>query len=250
MKRIVMTGPTGTIGMALINLCLEERIEVFAICRPNSERLKNIPDSYLIHRIECDLNYLQVLSRKDIPKSDIFYHFGWAETGGEGRDNMDSQLRNVQYTLEAVRLAKRIGCGTFVGAGSQAEYGNQPIGTMLNAHTPTFPESGYGSAKLCAGKMSQIECQKLGLRHVWVRILSVYGPYNGDNSMIISTIKKMLSGERISLTAGDQEWDYLYSKDAARALLLVGKQGMNKKIYCLGSGQTKKIREYVKMIAI
>ena len=33
------------------------------------------------------------------------------------------QNKNVEYTLDAVYLAKRFGCDTFIGAGSQAEYG-------------------------------------------------------------------------------------------------------------------------------
>lgn len=70
----------------------------------------------------------------------------------------------------------------FVGAGSQAEYGR--VNHALTPDTPCFPENGYGMAKLCAGQMSRVECEKLGLVHIWPRILSVYGPYDGKNAMI------------------------------------------------------------------
>lgn len=248
MKRIVMTGPTGTIGMAIMKLCITEGIEVFAICRPDSKRKHRIPNRDLVHRIECDLNSLQNLAENDFPICDVFYHLGWGATVGEGRNDLDAQLGNIQYTLEAVRLAKRIGCHTFIGAGSQAEYGRPGTQIKLDAQAMTFPENGYGMAKLCAGQMSRIACEQNGLKHIWIRVFSVYGPYDGEKSMIISTIRKLLNNEKVPLTAGEQEWDYLYSEDAARAFLLAGKKGIDHKVYCLGSGQTKKLREYTEMM--
>ena len=248
MRRIVITGPTGTIGMAIIKLCIEEGIEVYAICRPTSERKQRIPNNRFVHRIECDLNSLQTLTEKDIPECDVFYHLGWSATVGEGRNDMDAQTKNIQYTLEAVRLAKRIGCHTFIGAGSQAEYGRPEPPIKLNAQTMTFPENGYGIAKLCAGQMSRIECEKNKIKHIWIRVLSIYGPYDGEKSMIISTIRKLLNNEKAPLTAGEQEWDYLYSEDAAKAFLLVGEKGIDHKVYCLGSGQTMRLREYTEIM--
>lgn len=248
MKKVLITGPTGAVGMAVIKQCIEQEIEVYAICRPDSERKQRIPNHALVHIIECDLDSLQALTNKDVPTSDIFFHLGWVSTIGEGRNDMDVQLKNIQYTLEAVRLAKRIGCDTFIGAGSQAEYGRPEAGTKLNADVATFPESGYGMAKLCAGQMSRIECEKLGLKHIWVRILSVYGPYDGEKTMIMSSIRRLLAGKRIPLTEGGQEWDYLYSEDAARALLLIGEKGIDHKIYCLGNGKTKRLRDYVEIM--
>jgi len=53
---------------------------------------------------------------------------------------------------------------------------------------------------------------------VWPRILSVYGPYDGEYAMIPQVIHKLLAEEKPSLTAGAQFWDYLYADDAAEAL--------------------------------
>ena len=43
-------------------------------------------------------------------------------------------------------------------------------------------------------------------------------------------------------------WDYLYSKDAARAFLLLGEKGIAGKIYCLGSGKVLPLKEYIEII--
>ncbi len=245
MKKIAVTGPTGAIGIALIQYCISRDIEVYAFCRKNSTRIDNIPKSPLVHIVYCDLKELDIFEINGI-EADVFYHFGWGATIGAGRNDMDLQIKNIQYTIDAVHLAKRLGCSVFVGAGSQAEYGR--FEGNLDAEIPTFPENGYGIAKLCAGQMSRIECEKLGLKHVWTRILSIYGPYDNDNTMITSTIKKLLGGETPDLTYGDQMWDYLYSKDAARAFIALGENGVSGKIYCLGSGKARPLKEYIEIL--
>lgn len=243
MKRIVITGPTGAIGIALINECIAQGIEVYALCRKNSKRINRIPQNDLVHIVECDLADMKNFSATDILPCDVFYHFGWAATIGDGRNDMPLQLKNVEYTLDAVELAEILGCKAFIGAGSQAEYGR--FEGKLNASVPTFPENGYGMAKLCAGQMSRVECQKRNIRHVWTRILSVYGPYDGELTMITGTIRKLLNGEIPKLTKGEQQWDYLYSQDAAKALLLLGDNGVDGKIYCVGSGKAQPLLKYI-----
>ncbi len=250
-KRIIITGPTGAIGMALIEKCIEENINVTAICHKGSARITQIPQDRRVCVVEADLSDLRQLQKKDIglsetEKGDIFYHFGWAGTTGEARNDMPLQIRNIQYTIDAVEFAKRAGCDTFVGAGSQAEYGR--VEGLLTAATPVFPENGYGMAKLCAGHMSRQCCEALGMRHIWARILSVYGPYDGQGSMVMSAIHRLVKGERAGFTLGEQMWDYLYSGDAANAMLLMGQKGMHGKTYVLGSGQVQALREYILQI--
>ena len=241
-----MTGPTGAIGVALIEQCINENIEVYALCRKDSRRISNIPQSPLVHIIFCDLQEMSEFNDDQIKGADVFYHFGWAATIGAGRNDMPLQIQNIQYTIDAVHLAKRLGCSVFVGAGSQAEYGR--VEGKLNAEVPTFPENGYGMAKLCAGQMSRVECEKLGLKHIWTRILSIYGPYDGDATMITSTIKKLLNGQIPELTKGEQMWDYMYSKDVAKAFVALGDRGVHGKIYCLGSGQVRPLKEYIEIL--
>lgn len=246
MERIVMTGPTGAVGIALIQHCIESGTEVYAICRRNSKRRNRIPEHPLVHVLECNLEEIRELVASNIPPCQVFYHFGWDATIGADRNNGKLQLKNIQYTLDAVELAARLECEVFVGAGSQAEYGRYE--GNLNAAVPAFPENGYGMAKLCAGQLSRLECDKRRMRHIWVRILSIYGPYDNEKTMIASTIKKLLDGEVPALTRGEQKWDYLYSADAARALYLLGEKGKHGKVYCLGSGQARPLAEYIRIM--
>ncbi len=243
MKRIVITGATGAIGMALIGLCIQRNVEVLVLCRKESARAGRIPEHPLVHVQYCDLEQMKSWRPAVDTTYDAFYHLAWAGTTGAARNDMYLQNKNVEYTLDAVGLASRLGCGVFIGAGSQAEYGRTE--GKLNGQTPVRPENGYGIAKLCAGLMSREECHRLGMRHIWTRVLSVYGPCDGDNSMIMTSIRKLLNGEEPALTPGEQMWDYLYSGDAARAFLALGEKGKDGSVYCIGSGEARPLREYL-----
>ena len=223
MKRVIITGPTGAIGMALIHKCMEADIEVTAVCHRGSGRISRIPVSDKVKIVECDLDEIRNLPGILENRYDVFYHFAWACTAGEGRNNTDAQTQNIRYAMDAVETANKLGCECFIGAGSQAEYGR--FEGKLNADVPTFPDNGYGIAKLCAGQLSRIRCSQLVIRHVWFRILSVYGRYDGEQTMIMSSIRSMLNGESLEYTPAGQIWDYLYSEDAAEALYLAAERG-------------------------
>ncbi len=240
----VVTGPTGAIGIALCEKLLRENVTVYAVCRPGSSRIKDLPKAAALHVVECDAKELATLPQKMEGVSvDAFFHFAWAHTIGQGRNDMPAQIENIQSTIDAVRAAKALGCQVFLGAGSQAEYGR--VEGLLKSDTPAFPENGYGMAKLCAGQMSRVEAKALGIDHVWVRILSVYGPHDGPMTMISGTIRKLLAGERPALTAGIQRWDYLYAGDAADAFYLAACHGRNGAVYPLGSGQAMPLKDYI-----
>lgn len=246
MRRVIITGPTGAIGMALIQKCIEMDTEVTAVCHHGSARIGQIPVSERVKVVECDLNEMKVLPERLQGRYDVFYHFAWACTAGEGRNDADTQTQNIQYTMDAVDAAKKLGCECFIGAGSQAEYGR--VEGSLHAMTPVFPENGYGIAKLCAGQMSRLRCGQLGIRHIWFRVLSVYGKYDGEQTMIMSSIRKMLNGEAPEYTPAEQMWDYLYSEDAAQAFYLAAQKGRDGAVYCLGSGQARPLKEYIEIM--
>lgn len=240
----VVTGPTGAIGIALCEKLLRENVTVYAVCRPGSSRIEDLPKAAALHVVECDAKELATLPQKMEGVSvDAFFHFAWAHTIGQGRNDMPAQIENIQSTIDAVRAAKALGCQVFLGAGSQAEYGR--VEGLLKSDTPAFPENGYGMAKLCAGQMSRVEAKALDIDHVWVRILSVYGPHDGPMTMISGTIRKLLAGERPALTAGIQRWDYLYAGDAADAFYLAACHGRNGAVYPLGSGQAMPLKDYI-----
>lgn len=241
MKSAVITGATGAIGTALINELTSKGVSVLVLTREDSPRNSIIPQSPLVEVRYCSLEELHDFEAEG--EYEVFYHLAWAGTFGSARNDLYLQNKNVEYALDAVAAAKRLGCHIFIGAGSQAEYGR--VEGILKPDTPAFPENGYGYGKLCAGQMTRDLAHNLGLRHIWVRILSVYGPNDGGGSMVMSALKKLRDGEIPEFTKGEQKWDYLYSGDAAEAFALLGEKGADGKVYVLGSGNARPLAEYI-----
>lgn len=246
MTRVIITGATGTIGTALIRELISSGVEILVLTRKESKRNARIMKHPLISVKYCALEELCEIQNDTGKIYDVFYHFAWAAPIGPGRNDMYLQNQNVKSALDAVGAAHRFGCRMFIGAGSQAEYGRAE--DRLRPDTPAFPEMGYGYAKLCAGQMTREYAHQLGMQHIWVRILSVYGPNDGSQSMVMSTINKLRAGEVPELTKGEQLWDYLYSRDAAQAFILLGEKGHDGKVYVLGSGNARPLAEYVNII--
>lgn len=240
-KRIIVTGATGSIGCSIVKQAVARGYDVTCIVHSSSSRVNNIVRDAHVHIIECNLRDYAALALEG--KYDVLIHLAWEKTYGASRDDVDVQTRNIQYTLEACRLAKRCGCEVFIGAGSQAEYGVKE--EPLTPELPVQPESGYGIAKFAAGKMSLMLCKQLEIRGNWIRILSVFGAQDGANTLVNYVMNELKAGRSPKLTKCEQIWDYLYADDAADGFLDVAERGKDGQIYVIGSGQPRRLSEYM-----
>lgn len=245
MKKVIITGATGMIGLNLINYLLNKDIEITAIVRPNSKRNNILPNNTNLKIVECDLADIQ---NANIAKDnyDVLFHLAWVGTTGESRNNVDMQFKNIEYTLNTIKLAEKVGARKIVGAGSQAEYGR--VEGKLSPNTKTNPETAYGTAKLCAGHMGKILAEQLGIDFVWTRILSIYGEYDNTGTMVMSSIISMINGQVPKYTKAEQIWDYLYVGDVSKAMYLIGEKAKHGQVYCIGSGTVKPLYEYINII--
>lgn len=246
MKSVVVDGATSMLGLALIYECIQNKIKVLAIARKDSRRLIRIPQSEYVELILCDQEEISFLSADTLGKYEVYYHFAWGNVLAEQRRDVKLQAPNIGYTFDAIYLAKKLGCSRFIGAGSQAEYGR--VSGMIGPDTPVNPEVAYGVAKYAAGKMAMILCSQLDMECIWTRTFSVYGIGDNATTLIMYAIEKLLRGEKPIFTKAEQRWDYLYSKDAGAAFRLIGERGKAGKVYCIGSGESRPLCEYIYML--
>jgi len=241
---IAVAGPTGSIGSELVKELICEGHHVTAIVRPGSSRISNLPESDMVTVIECDISDYKSLFEKG--KCDIFYHLAWAGTTVSSRSDPDLQSDNIQYALDAVSLAKDWGAKKFIGTGSQAEYG--PSDIPFTPSTPIRPVSAYGVAKYAAGRLCGMCCRENNMEFNWTRILSTYGKNDSSGTLIRYVIDTLKDGKAPQLTRCEQVWDYIYSEDCAKALISVGDRGIDGKTYCIGSGSSRLLKDYVEDI--
>lgn len=245
--RILLTGASGFIGSHVAERLLGGGHAVAALLRPSTDawRLRAVLPQLV--RINGDLHDLAaVTAAVGAFRPDAVVHTAWQGVAGAERNAEEQQEANVPPTLELVRLAARVGAGTFVGLGSQAEYG--PQNCRLREDAPPRATTAYGRAKLRAGQEAARLAAETGLRFAWLRVFSTYGPRDNAAWMIPSLIRALLRRERPALTAGTQLWDYLYVTDAAEAITRVVETQAAAGVYNLGSGQAVPLRAVVERI--
>lgn len=242
-SRAFVTGGTGFAGSHLVRHLVESGDQVAVLLRPESDAWR-IND--VIDRVTTIVGRLSEASALVGPlkefKPDIIYHLGWFGSGSAGRDD-PRQTENVPEAMALVELAADAGATTWVGLGSQAEFG--PTAAVLDESTPTRPVNAYGAAKLAAGLQTRRLCETRSIRHVWLRLLTAYGPAEQPAYLIPQVILSLLRGRRPALTDGHQLGDYLHATDVAKAIRAAASTQSFAGTYVLSSGVHRPVREVV-----
>lgn len=242
MKNVIVTGANGFIGSALVRELINHDVNVWALDRKDANR--NIPLSTKVNFLPFDLSQIQLIEQF-MPKRqyDVFFHLAWAGSAGDLRYDTQLQLNNVQWTLDALRFSKTIGCERFLSAGSIMESETQAaISSRGNR-----PGLGYiyGSAKLAAHAMCFATAAQIGVDIIWPQVTNAYGIGELSPRLINTTIRKVLAGEPPKFTSGTQTYDFVYIDDVARAFYMIAENGKPYNAYLIGSSHPRPLREFL-----
>ncbi len=153
------------------------------------------------------------------------------------------QARNVYTTIALLDLAAAAGVRIFVGAGSQAEYGPYP--RPIREDDATHPTSLYGHAKLAAGNMAALLADRHKIRFAWLRIFSAYGLKDNTRWLIPTLIRSLKAGMPMQLTACEQRWGFIHSRDIASAFRVAIENDRASGFFNVGASNAQKLREVV-----
>lgn len=238
----IISGATGCIGYALVSKLLKEKQSITLILNPISNRNK-IFDKFKDLKIHFEdlSNYKNI---KLNSKYNVFIHLAWS--GGSQRNNYEINNASCFYSLDAFDLALRCGCSTFLSIGSQAEYGI--TSKLINEKHFCIPQNEFGIAKLNTFFRLKKKAINHNINFSWLRVLSAYGPYDRSSSMLMNTIKKIISGELPRLSDGNQYWDFIHADDIADVLIKLSKTKIKSNLYVIGSDERLQLKEYINIL--
>ncbi len=205
-KRAAVTGGTGFVGAALIELLLKEGWDVTALAR-DASKLAGFP---AVNIVPGDL-YNEAALSELAEGADVFFHLAGVT---HAREVSDYYSVNVAGAERAARIAKNAGA-KFVHASS------------MSAHMPgvsPYAKSKFDSEGAVAGAA--------GDRWVALRLPAIYGPRDMVTLPYFKLIKSGLALE--PKTPGPARASILHVDDAAKALLAAAQSEIIASVYEVG----------------
>lgn len=244
--RCLVTGASGFLGSHLVRELLARQHGVVVLLRPGAraERLQDcLPLVSIVRgRLDDTSELEEALQHEPVEAA---FHLAWSGVAAEHRNDAEQMTYNVVHSMELWQILHDRGCRVFIGAGSQAEYG--PCAGALREDMPTLPVTAYGSGKLALSILLKQLCGQVGMRFVWLRLFSAFGPADDERHMIPTLVNKLLRGEKPCLTAGEQVWDFLYVNDAVKAMCAC-LESEAAGVFNLGSGMPCILREFISSV--
>ena len=245
--RAVVTGASGMIGSALVKeLQGDDTFVVLGLSRGDVDLM--------------DADATAVAFARAAP--DIVFHVAARVAGIGGNLATPGQMfyENVRINGNVVDAARRAGARKVVAVGSAAIYSDLAPLPMSEADIwlgpPHSSEAAYGHAK--RAMLAQLEAYKeeYGLDYAYCVLTNTFGP--GDKfdeahghvlpSLISKFHRAVNDGDELNIWGtGTPRRDFIYSKDVARALHLIGAVGSG--AINIASGVEVTIRELVEKIA-
>ena len=236
MKSAIVTGATGFIGTHLSEELKRNNISVMGLSRhdsPNTGRLKKDIDI-----VWCGMDGYDSFSG---PSADTFYHLAWDGATGVGRDDEELQVKNIAWTVAALKAAKRAGCRRFVALGTVYE---KLVPQVLLASEHRKADF-YLLAKQSAHYMCLKLARKLDIEFVWATIFQPIGRYIKKEQVMTYAINGLLKGEPPEFGPAMEPYDITAVEDIAYGLRLLGEKTLTKQEYYIGSGSPMLMKEYL-----
>jgi len=182
------------------------------------------------------------------PRPAHLLHLAWHAGVGDDIYGSRENDRWVEGSLHLLREFADRGGERTVFVGSCAEY-DWEHGICDERTTPLRPASRYGLAKRELGeRFARCLAQDDRLSGAWARPFFLFGPYESPRRLLASVIRSLLQGEPARCSHGRQIRDYLYSVDAADALVTLLESDIEGAIN-IASGERSSIAHLVRRAA-
>lgn len=242
MKSAIVTGANGFIGGAVCRELLEQGVEVTAVVR-KKESLMHLAEYNNLNIVEAVLTEYLDIEDKMPHGTDVFYHFAWEGAYGPILGDYKQQIKDIEYTCDAITLASKIGCKKFIMAGTINEL---ELLQFFQAEK-NVPRKAciYGISKLACDFMCKTLAADLGILFNVAIIGSCFGPGDYSRRIHNSVILNLLTGKTPTLVSGETMHDWIYIDDVAKMFVCVGRKSVNMKNYYLGHRTLRRLQEII-----
>jgi UDP-glucose 4-epimerase len=239
--KVLVTGGAGFIGSHVADVLIEEGHQVSIVdnlWEHGGGSLDNVNPRAKF--FEMDIRDAELAKVFDAEQPEVICHLAAQHSVKISTDDPQHDAEvNILGLINILENATRVGSRKIVFSSSGASYGN--VEEMpVDETTPQNPVSPYGLTKMASEYYLWFWKDFHGLDYTALRYGNVYGPRQdplGEAGVIAIFARQVWLGERVRIDwDGEQQKDYVYAGDVARANLLSLTQGSGE-IYCIGTGK-------------
>jgi len=237
--KVLVTGGAGFIGSHVVDACLAAGHDVAVVDDLSTGRRENVNALARLHVADLrDRDALADVFRRERPEA-ICHLAALANVRESMVKPVEYAEVNIIGSLVLLELARQNGCRIIVYASTGGAAYGEPKYLPVDENHPVNPLDPYGASKHHVEHYLYIYKIHYDLDYVCLRYPNVYGPRqdpHGEAGVVAIWAAQMLNGAQpIIYGSGEQERDFVYVGDIARANLLAMQVGGGH-ILNLGSG--------------
>ena len=245
--KVLVTGGAGFIGSHVVDVLIEAGHQVSIVdnlWEHGGGRLENIHPNASFHMVDIrDANLYQVFEEE---RPEVICHLAAQHSVKLSTDDPAHDANvNIIGMTNLFQNATRFGVRKIIFSSSGATYGT--VDKMpVDENTIQRPESPYAITKMASEFYLRFWNNTYGLDFTILRYGNVYGPRQdplGEAGVIAIFSRQIILGQSVRIDwDGEQQKDYVYVGDVARANLLSLNAGVGE-AYCIASGKGTSVNE-------
>ena len=239
--KVLVTGGAGFIGSHVVDTLIEAGHHVVIVdnlWEHGGGKIENVNPKASFYKMDIRDAALQKVFEEEQPE--VICHLAAQHSVKISTDDpVHDASVNILGLINLLQNATRFGVRKVIFSSSGATYGTvekMPVDESITQH----PESPYGTTKMASEYYLRFWKNMYGLDFTILRYGNVYGPRQdplGEAGVIAIFSRQILLNEPVRIDwDGEQQKDYVYVGDVARANLLALETGSGE-AYCIACGK-------------